>query len=194
MSFTLSATDPDIPANTLSYVMSGGSQTGMTLNASTGAFSWTPSEAQGPGSYQVTFRVTDNGTPPLSDDKTITITVNDVNSPPVLTSPGDKTVNELSTVSFTLSATDPDIPANTLSYVMSGGSQTGMTLNASTGAFSWTPSEVQGPGSYQVTFRVTDNGTLPLSDDKTITITVNDVNSPPVLILRHHRPFRKANC
>ena len=40
-----------------------------------GAFSWTPTEAQGPGTFPVTIRVTDNGTPALSGTAAITITV-----------------------------------------------------------------------------------------------------------------------
>ena len=34
----------------------------MTINSSTGAFSWTPSEAQGGLTPSVTMTVTDNGT------------------------------------------------------------------------------------------------------------------------------------
>jgi hypothetical protein len=181
LSFTLSASDPDIPANTLTYTISSGSQSGMTLDSSTGAFSWTPTEAQGPGTYPVTFRVTDNGTPQLYDEKTIEITVNEVNTAPVLTDPENKTVDELTTLNFTLSATDLDLPANTLTYSISSGSVTGMNLNSSTGVFIWTPSEAQGPGTYPVTFKVTDNGTPQLSDEKTITITVNEVNVAPTL-------------
>ena len=36
---------------------------GMTLDAATGAFSWTPTEAQGPGEFMVTFTAMDDGDP-----------------------------------------------------------------------------------------------------------------------------------
>ena len=42
---------------------------------SSGVFNWTPAEGQGPGAYNLTVRVTDNGTPSLYDEETITITV-----------------------------------------------------------------------------------------------------------------------
>jgi hypothetical protein len=176
LSFTLSATDPDIPANTLTYSIASGSQSGMSLDSTTGEFSWTPTEAQGPGDYSVTFRVTDDGTPNLYDEETISITVNEVNLPPVLDPIGDKTVDEEVLLGFTLSATDPDIPANTLTYSIESGSQSGMSLDSTTGEFSWTPTEAQGPGDYSVTFRVTDDGTPNLYDEETISITVNEVN------------------
>src|SRR2546430_1480053 len=58
------------------------------------------------------------------------------------------------------------------------GSVAGMTLDANTGAFSWTPPETQ-DGTYTVTFRATDNHGA--TNDQTITITVNEVNTDPSL-------------
>ena len=49
----------------------------------TGILNWTPTA---PGRYTVTVRATDNGSPPLSDAQTFTITVNDV-APTVTLSP-----------------------------------------------------------------------------------------------------------
>ncbi|MBD0256655.1 MAG: ExeM/NucH family extracellular endonuclease, partial [Cytophagales bacterium] len=72
LAFTLTANDPN--NNDLSYSIANGSQDGMNLDAGTGKFTWTPSDAQ-TGSFEVTFRVTDNGNPAKSDQETITITV-----------------------------------------------------------------------------------------------------------------------
>ena len=63
----------------------------MTINASTGVFTWTPTEAQGPGSYTFDVIVSD-GT--LTDSETITITVSEVNVAPVLDAIGNQTVDE----------------------------------------------------------------------------------------------------
>jgi hypothetical protein len=69
------ATDADLPANTLTYSIQSGSVTGMSINSSTGAFSWTPDSSQIGGAHSLTFKVTDSGDPALSDEETITITV-----------------------------------------------------------------------------------------------------------------------
>jgi hypothetical protein len=49
----------------------------------------------------------------------------------------------------------------------------GATFTPATGVFAWTPSEMQGPGSYRVTFTATDDGTPSRSDSKTIVYTVS---------------------
>src|SRR3989441_217147 len=173
------ATDPDIPANILTFALVAG-PSGMTLDSDTGVLTWTPSEAQGPSTYVITVRVTDNGSPPLSDTKSFTIIVNEVNAAPTLTVPPTQTINELTTLSVTNTATDPDIPANTLTFVLVTG-PSGMTLDSATGVLTWTPTEAQGPSTNVITVRVTDNGSPPLSDTKSFTVIVNEVNSAPVL-------------
>ncbi len=198
LSFTLGATDPDVSANdTLTFSISSGARAGMLLNASTGAFSWTPGEDQGPGFYTVTFRVTDEGTPALFDEKTITITVNEVNTAPVLTVPAEaQTVTQGVPLTFAVSAADADL--NTLTYSIKSGFQAGMSLNASTGAFSWTPTLGQAPGVYTVTFLVTDDGTPGLSDEKTVTFTVKALltvpSSPPTGAEGQLLTFRVADA
>ena len=56
----------------------------MTIDANTGDFRWTPTEAQGGTAPAVTITVTDSGTGNLIDSETFTITVNDTNTAPVL--------------------------------------------------------------------------------------------------------------
>jgi len=95
----------------------------------------------------------------------------DANDPPVLDPIDNKSVDESDTLAITLSATDPDnnLP---LSYSATG-LPTGATLDASSGAFSWTPGWEQ-QGAYEVTFRVTDS--LGGFDEESIEITVNDID------------------
>lgn len=182
LSFAISATDADIPAQTLTYSMTLGTPaaTGATFNASTRTFSWTPTAAQGPGTYPVTFRVCDTYSTCVNE--TITITVTDVtNAPPVLAPIGNKSVNELAELTFNISATDPDGQPLTYSMILGSPAATGATFNPSTRAFAWTPTEAQGPGSYPVTFRVCDNFSTPGCDEEVITISVAEVNTPPIV-------------
>src|SRR6266850_1131075 len=184
LAFPVVASDPDA-GQTLTYSLTLGSPaaTGATINSATGAFSWTPTEVQGPGIYPVTVTATDNATPtPGSGSASFSITVNEVNTAPVVTSPGNRVVDELANLAFTVTATDGDLPAQTITWTLTMGTPaaTGATIGATTGAFSWTPTEVQGPGVYPVTITATDNATpTPGSGTAAITITVNEVNLPP---------------
>ncbi|MDH4185892.1 MAG: putative Ig domain-containing protein [Nitrospira sp.] len=171
--FTISGSDVDDPTQTLVYSATG-LPTGATFDAATREFVWTPTEAQGPGSYTVTFSVTDGV---VSTSELVTITVNEVNIAPVLAPIGSKSVNEEEELRFTISGSDVDAPTQTLIYSATG-LPVGATFDAVTREFVWTPTEAQGPGSYNVTFSVTD-GLLTTSE--TITITVNEVNIAPVL-------------
>jgi len=180
LSFTVNATDLDSGENII--LSATGLPTGSTFSAVTGNpargnFSWTPTEAQGPGDYTITFIATDGF---FTVTGTLTIHVNEVNLPPVLSVPGPQVVNELTTLNFSVNATDPDIPANIITLSASG-LPAGSTFDPSTGQISWTPSEAQGPGDYNITFVATDNGSPPLSDTKTVSIHVNEVNTPPTL-------------
>ncbi len=177
--FDADASDPDLPANTLTYSLVG-APAGASIDAATGEFSWTPSETQGPGVYTFTVRVTDNGSPALHDDEVVELTVLEVNLAPVLEAIADETIDEMVAYTFDADASDPDLPANTLTYSLVG-APAGASIDAATGEFSWTPSETQGPGVYTFTVRVTDNGSPALHDDEVVELTVLEVNLAPVL-------------
>src|SRR5439155_149949 len=157
--------------------------TGATIGAATGAFSWTPTEAQGPGVYPVTVTATDNGSPVMSGSAAFSITVNEVNSAPVVTNPGNKTTNELANLAFTVTATDSDVPANTITWSLTVGTPaaTAAAVAAGTGAFSWTPTEAQGPGTDAVTNGATDNGRPVQRSAACNAIPVKEGHAAPVL-------------
>ena len=181
LNFTATATDPDLPANTLTFSLDAGAPVGAAIDPVTGAFTWTPGEAVGPDTVTVTVRVTDDGTPSLDDAETFTITINEINDAPVLDPIGDRSVEQGETLTFTATATDPDLPANVLTFSLDAGAPAGAAIDPATGAFSWTPTQAQGTGDFTVTVRVTDDGTPSLDDNETITITVTE--EPIVSIL-----------
>ena len=175
--FTVTASDPNGDHLTYSLV---GAPAGASIDPVSGAFSWTPTEAQGPGSYSFTVRVTDDGNPVQAADQAVAVTVTEANQPPALAAIGDRALNEGAALTASASATDPDLPANTLGYALAQG-PSGMAVNATTGAVSWTPTEAQGPGTYAVTVQVTDSGSPALSATTGFTVTVSEVNQAPVL-------------
>lgn len=114
---------------------------------------WTPTEAQGGKSYNVTFKVSDGS---LSTSRTITFNVLKNNSAPVLQTISDKQVKGGTPLTFTAKATDVDVPKNTLTYSFFGLSNTSATINPTTGVFSWTPPVVAQPTSYLFFISVDD--------------------------------------
>lgn len=175
LSFTATASDLDLDNLTFSLV---GAPTGASITTA-GVFSWTPTEAQGAGDYPFTVKVCDDAPTPGCDEEEITVTVNEVNLSPVLASIGDRTMNEMTTLTINASATDNDLPANTLTFSLVG-APAGASIT-SAGVFSWTPTEAQGADIFTFTIKVCDNAATPLCDEEEISVTVNEVNRAPVL-------------
>jgi hypothetical protein len=171
LNVSASATDSDLPANTLTFSLLS-PPAGMTIVPATGAISWTPTESQGPSTNVITVVVTDNGTPPLSATNTFTVTVNEVNTAPSLPAIADRTIHAGQTLTFTNSATDSDVPANTLTYSLDPGSPVAATVGSSTGVFAWTTTASDANTTNAITVRVTDDGTPTLDDSKSFTVTV----------------------
>lgn len=180
LAFTATATHPDA-TRTITFSLDPGAPVGAAINPATGQFSWTPTEAQGPGSYRITVRATDNAVPPQSDVKSFTVTVNELNLAPALDPLANRAVDEMTPLSFIVTASDPDLPANGLSFSLELGAPAGATIDPESGEFSWTPTEAQGPGTYNLTARVTDSGAPPLSATRSLAVTVKEVNTPPLL-------------
>ena len=88
----------------------------------------------------------------IAADQTITIT--EINDPPVLQAIGDQVVNEGVLLSFTVNATDPDNDPLTLS---ASNLPFGATFDPLTGEFAWRPDFAQA-GTYSgIRFEVTDD-------------------------------------
>src|SRR6185503_18444363 len=83
------------------------------------------------------------------------VIVNESNQPPVLNAVANTNVVEGTPLSVIASATDADLPANPLTFSLLS-PPPGMTINANSGAISWTPNEAQGSNSYLITVVVTD--------------------------------------
>ena len=145
---------------------------GATIDANTGIFSWQTDETDGPGTFTFRVTATRSDDPLAADSVLVSIQISESNAPPVIDFIGDASILAGSLLTFTTSATDPDIPANTLGFYLDNGSVTkGMQINSGTGEFSWTPS-VEQIGSHTVTAIVQDNGVNPENDSQSFTIEV----------------------
>lgn len=152
---------------------------GATLQDDT-LFIWTPPESY-TGMDTITFTVTDNGIPPMSNSETVVITVNSTPHPPSISVNGSLYIQPLEICTLTLQLSDLD-PDQVLHTSMEGQPVGSEIINDT--LFTWTVPQ-NSEGEYPITFSVIDNGIPPLSSSTTVTITVTEdsipvtVNNPP---------------
>jgi hypothetical protein len=176
----VSAADPDGDALTLEAT---GLPTGAVFSDNgdgTGELVWMPGFDQA-GNHQVMLRATDDGSPPASDTRTVTITVGNVNRPPVLEAIGNRSAIPGELLSFTLRAADPD--GDGLFFATAGLPAAAEFTDRADGTatFGWTPGPGDG-GDVTVTFSVTDDGVPMGSDSEDVVLSVGmGQNRPPVL-------------
>ena len=161
----LSATDPD--EDELTYYANN-LPSGATFEGN--VFNWTPTYEQAGVYDNIEFGVSDGD---LYDSENITITVNNVNRAPVLDPIGNKSVYENQTLTFVVTASDPDGDNLTFS---AWNLPSGASFDPDTQTFSWTPGFGDAGTYTHNMFEVTD-GSLNYFED--ITITVFNVNRAP---------------
>ena len=189
---TVTATDADLPAQTLVYSIMGGADAAFfAIDGNSGALTFlappdyeAPADANSDNVYEVTVQVSDGA---LTDTQAISVTVQPVNdNNPVITSDGggataSVNVNENTTAVTTVTATDADLPAQTLTYAIAGGADAAFfTIDVNTGALTFlaapdyeTPADANGDNVYEVTVQVSDGA---LTDTQAISVTVQPVN------------------
>jgi YVTN family beta-propeller protein len=94
------------------------------------------------------------------------------NRSPVIGAIGTKTVAAGSVLSFAVSANDPDIPQQTLTFTLEPPVPEGVAIDSMNGLFSWGPSQAFALDSYSITVRVTDNGSPNRSSTATFLVNV----------------------
>lgn len=131
-------------------------------------------------SANFTFTATGDGVSfgPINYGVLITTTNAPVsNTAPTLSLIADRTVIAGNTVSFTNSASDTDVPAQTLTFTLLGG-LSGTSLNSSNSIFNWRPTIAQSPSTNLMSVIVTDNGTPSLTATQSFTVYVTRPTTP----------------
>ncbi len=173
---TLSATDVD--SSVFSYeVVSQPANGSAIVSGSTLTFTPAPDWY---GTTTLTYRARDDAGG-YSNVATVTVTVNPVNDPPVA-HPKNLTIDEDTSGSVTLSATDIDSPVPTIFRIVSGpiAGQGSVSLSGSVATF--TPAK-DWNGTTSFTYQAQDTAGA-WSAPATVTIVVRPVNDPPVVIDR----------
>ena len=99
-----------------------------------------------------------------------------VNQSPSLATIADQTILAGKTLLITNQASDPDIPAQTLSYNLLN-APTGASIDSS-GVFNWRPAISQSPSTQTLSAVVTDNGTPSMAATQKFAVTVSRPMSP----------------
>lgn len=181
---TVVASDPD-QGQTLSYsITAGNTNTAFAINATSGRITVANSNAV-QGSFNLTVRATDNGTPVLYSSAAIEITVTTaVNQTPVISNQTFSAIQNAAngTLVGTVVASDPNA-GQTLTYSITGGNpNTTFAINSSSGILMVTNSATLTGQAFSLTVRATDNGSPSLWAQATVTVNVvASGNQAPVI-------------
>jgi hypothetical protein len=117
-------------------------------------------------------------------------TIGSGNTPPQIAVIGDKFVTLGQTLAFNVTATDSDLPPQSISYALQGVVPMGLAIDMTSGVLMWTPDQSQSPGTNFITVHATDSGSPPLSATRTFNIFV--VQPPRVAKIGIAAPGRVA--
>ena len=193
---TVTATDADLPAQTVTYSITGGAdQAKFSINGTTGELTFSaapdyenPTDVDTNNVYVV--QVTANDGAGRTANQTINVTVTPINdNDPVITSASAANVAENTTAVLTVTATDADLPAQTITYSITGGAdQAKFSINAGTGALTFqaapdyeNPTDADTNNVYVV--QVTANDGAGRTASQTINVTVTDLDDTGVSVI-----------
>ena len=182
---TVVASDPN-QGQTLAYTITSGNTGGaLALNQSSGKLTVAKASALNGNAFNLIVRVTDNGTPALWAQATITVNITAAaNQAPVINnqsfSISQNTAN--SALAGTVVASDPNT-GQTLAYtITSGNTNSAFALNQSSGKLTVANASALNGNAFNLIVRVTDNGTPALWAQATITVNITAAaNQAPVI-------------
>jgi len=176
LTITVSVTNTlGFSANSLLWTLPGGPAGASITNSSTAPnaalFTWQPSA---PTTNTLIVQVQDQFdlTNATSTSFRVFVFTNAVASPPVLTLPFSETSVGLGgTLTFTASARTTDGTTNALTFSLDPDAPANASINAASGAFTWTPT-VDQTGDSTIGVIVTENSNPPLTDEQFVTVSV----------------------
>jgi uncharacterized delta-60 repeat protein len=189
---TVTATDADLPAQTLTYSIGGTDSSLFNINSSTGELIFitapdfdVPTDASLDNIYNVTVQASDGVLAATQDIAVIVTAAND--NTPVITSDSGFNIPENTSSVTTITTTDADLPVQTLTYSISGGPDAAhFNIDPSTGVLAFvTPPDFEAPSDagmdniYNVTIQASD-GSLAVTQDLAITVMPVNDNTPVI--------------
>ena len=125
----------------------------------------------------------------LQGEIEVTVTVNDVNEPPVITGPSSPSVPENTPAVATYTATDPE--GHTVLWSLVTGKST-FTIDESSGALAFRSApdyEALSNRTYTVKIKAADDGSPVADTTQTVTVTVTNAPEPGTVTMSPSRPY-----
>ena len=197
LALEFSAQDADLDAVNWTLL---GAPAGMTVESTAGSdgqsafvLRWTPgyAAAQGgdgatPGHYHLTVQAGDGS---ATATRTMDLVVHNTNQAPRMPAMPLQMVQEGQTLAFSMIAADPDGDAVHLGLVRDADTPDGVSFDAASGAFEWTPTADEVDDALATskdvafTFSATDGDLVTL---RTVHVRVTDVDRPPTISAASH--------
>ena len=150
LEFPVEVRDAGKAAGRLEYTLDGAPE-GARIDPSTGAFTWCPSEEQGPDRYEMIVRVAAPGTRTIPTRQRFAVDVGEVQQPPVLEPIEEQAVEPGGTLAFRVRAEDPDVPAYSIRFRLGPGAPPGAQIHPASGQFEWTPQDAEPGQAHEIT-------------------------------------------
>ncbi len=187
LSVTNTATNANIHSTVTGYALVN-PPSGMSIDLN-GIITWTPQQTNSPSTNTITAIATNSNpydvlNPSLTSTNQFTVIVNEVNIAPTLPTIPPQTVNELTLLSVTNTATNANIHSTITGYALVS-PPSGMSIDIN-GIITWTPQQTNSPSTNTITAIATNSNPYDvlnpsLTSTNQFTVIVNEVNIAPSL-------------
>ena len=148
--FTAAVRDADQRASQLRYTLENAPE-GARINSDTGQFTWSPTEAQGPQRYEMAVRVEALDGSAVPARQPFEVTVLELLRPPAIDKIDPMSVAVDETLTFEVTATDPNVPPKPIRFELGPDAPRGARIDPAAGRFIWTPQDVKPGDEVEIT-------------------------------------------
>ena len=150
---------------------------GSAIDQATREFTWTPGEADGPGTFDIAVRAQSGGD--VLEGR-FQIVVTELDQPPTFDAIQRVTATPDEPLKLNVTAKDPDQPGVAVTYSLINANELieAATIDAQSGTITWTPSELFAGEDVSFTIRATETSDAALSSDTTLIVEVSRFDNP----------------
>jgi hypothetical protein len=147
------------------------------IDANTHEFTWTPGEADGPGTFNVIISANSGGD---TLEGRFQIVVTEADQPPAFDTLEQISAKPEEPMKLSVTAKDPDQPSVAVTYKLINSNELteSATIDAQSGTITWSPSELLAGKTASLTVQATETSDAALSSEVTLAIDVARFDDP----------------